>query len=138
MRSRDELVARFVRAVQARNAAALDSLVVSKAEYAFLYFPSSVYSHKPYELPPDIAWLLSDQNSRKGLVRVTRRLGGSKLGFQGYQCSDAITEGENRFWRSCQLTYIDPTTRRPIERKLFGAIIERDKRYKFLSYANDF
>ncbi len=138
VRNRDELVARFVVAIETGDTAALDSLLVSKAEYAFLYYPSSVYSRTPYELPPGIAWLLSEQNSTKGLTRVTRRLGGKRLDFRGYECSAVETEGENRFWRTCLVSYIDPTSRQAVTKKLFGAIMERAGRYKFLSYANDF
>jgi hypothetical protein len=138
VRSRDELVSRFVGAVETADAATLDSLLVSKAEYAFLYYPSSVYSRKPYQLPPGIAWLLSEQNSTKGLTRVTRRLGGKRLDFRGYECSAVETEGENRFWRTCLVSYLDPTSGQPVTKKLFGAIMERAGRYKFLSYVNDF
>lgn len=137
-RSRDQLVARFIDAIETLDSVTLKDLHVSKSEYGFLYFPSSVYSRKPYELPPDIAWLLSEQNSQKGRTRITQRLGGKPLDFQGYTCNETATEGDNRFWRSCQLRYIDPATNRPLTRQLFGAIMERDGRYKFLSYANDF
>ncbi len=137
-RNRNELVDRFVEAIEGQDTAALSRLVVSKAEYAFLYFPTSVYTRKPYELSPDIAWLLSEQNSRKGFIRLTRRLGGKSLDLRGYECSDAVTEGENRFWRTCQVTYVEGANRAPQKKKLFGAIIERSGSYKFLSYANDF
>ena len=132
------LIARFVTAIERRDEAALKSLLVSKDEYAFLYFPTSAYTRKPYELPPEIAWLLNDQNSRKGLRRLTLRLGGKRLAFREYECGLSVAEGENRFWRSCDMSYSDPSTGRPVTRKLFGAIIERRGRYKFLSYANDF
>lgn len=135
---RDQLVSQFVRALERTDTAALEKLVVSKAEYGFLYFPSSVYSRKPYELPPDIAWLLNEQNSRKGAIRILRRLGGRDLKFGGYTCSGSASEQENVFWRDCQVRYIDPTSARPVTRKLFGTIIQRGDRYKFLTYANDF
>lgn len=135
---RDDLVTRFVTAMESGDTAALERLAVSKAEYAFLYFPSSIYTRKPYELPPDIAWLLADQNSQKGLTRITRRLAGKPLTFSSYECGEPIVEGDNRFWRTCHMTYVDPTTGQPITRRLFGAIIERAGAYKFLSYANDF
>ncbi len=137
-RNRDELVKQFVAAVEGRDTTALERLVVSRAEYAFLYFPSSVYTRKPYELPPDVAWLLSEQNSKKGLIRLTRRLGGKPLSFRGYECTHPVAEGENRFWRTCQISYVDGTSGLQVKKKLFGAIIERSGSYKFLSYANDF
>jgi hypothetical protein len=138
VRSRDELITRFIRAVESADTATLETLLVSKAEYAFLYFPTSTYSRKPYELPPGIAWLLSEQNSQKGLTRVTRRLGGKKLNYGGYECSTTIAEGENRFWRTCLVHYNDPSSGQPVSKRLFGAIMEHAGRYKFLSYANDF
>ena len=136
--SRDTLIARFASAIESGDREALKSLLVSKAEYAFLYFPTSAYSRKPYELPPEIAWLLSEQNSIKGFTRLTRRLGGKRIVVRGYECSDSVTEGANRFWRDCRVTYIDPANGLPVTRVLFGAIMERGGRYKFLSYANDF
>jgi len=136
--SRDALVERFVRALETGDTAALGRLHVSKAEYAFVYFPTSAYTRKPYELPPDIAWMLSEQNSAKGFTRISRRLGGKKLDVRGYECAPAVTEGENRFWRSCHVSYVDPATGHPVTKKLFGAIMQHGRGYKFLSYANDF
>ena len=136
--TRDDLVVRFFDALESADTAGLRALLVSKAEYAYLYFPTSVYSRKPYELPPDIAWLLSEQNNVKGLTRMTRRLGGTSLDYRGYDCAVNVTESENRFWRSCDVSYTDPTTGEMVKKRLFGAIMERDGQYKFLSYANDF
>lgn len=136
-RGRDEIVSRFISAVERADTAAFESLALSKAEYGFLYYPSSVYSRKPYELPPDIAWLLNEQNGQKGATRVLRRLGGRGLHFGGYTCGATAREGENAFWRDCEVEYVDPATSRQVKRKLFGTIMERGGRYKFLSYAND-
>lgn len=136
--TRDELVQDFIRAVERNDTAAVSRMHVSRAEYAYLYFPTSIYMRKPYLQPPEIAWLLSSQSSEKGIARVLRRLGGRKLGFGGYRCGENGREGDNTFWRSCTVTYRDPTSRSVVTRRLFGAIIERDGRYKFLSYANDF
>jgi hypothetical protein len=135
---RDELVSKFMRTLERADTAALEQLVLSKAEYAYLYYPSSVYSRKPYELAPDIAWLLNEQNSRKGATRILRRLSGRDLRFGGYTCGAPIEEQENVFWRDCQVRYVDPSSARGVTRQLFGAIIQRGDRYKFLSYTNDF
>jgi hypothetical protein len=135
---RDQLVSKFVNALERADTAALENLVLSKAEYGFLYFPSSVYSRKPYELAPDIAWLLNEQNSRKGATRMLRRLSSRDLNFGGYTCANPVSEQENVFWRDCQVRYLDPASSKPVTRKLFGTIMRRGDRYKFLSYANDF
>lgn len=137
-RGRDALVSRFIEALERADTAVLEKLVLSKAEYGFLYFPASVYSRKPYELPPDIAWLLNEQNGQKGATRLLRRLGGHALHFGGYTCGSSVSEQENIFWRDCQVKYLDPGSSRPVARKLFGTIMERGGRFKFLSYANDF
>lgn len=136
--SRDDLVRHFMAALERADSAELARLHVSRAEYAFLYYPTSVYTRKPYELSPDIAWLLSDQNSRKGRDRIMRRLAGRRLELHGYECGVAATEGRNRFWRSCHVSFTDLTTAEKATRKLFGPIIERDGGYKLLSYSNDF
>lgn len=137
-RSRDKLVSDFIKALQRADTVALARLRVSKPEYAFLYFPSSVYSRKPYELPPDVAWLLSEQNSQKGAIRLLRRLSGRDLHFDGYACGTSAREQGNVFWRDCQVSYVDPASSVRVTRRLFGAIMQREGRYKFLSYANDF
>jgi hypothetical protein len=137
-RSRDRLVSEFVEALERADTATLAKLRVSKPEYAFLYYPTSVYSAKPYELPPDVAWLLSEQNSQKGAIRLLRRLSGRDLHFDGYACGASAHERDNVFWRDCQVSYLDPATSVRVTRQLFGAIMQREGRYKFLSYANDF
>lgn len=136
--SRDELVERFMRAIQANDTASVRQMLVSQAEYAYLYFPTSSYMNKPYELAPALAWFLNVQNSEKGITRVMRRLGGHDLAFKGYTCAEEAAEGENSFWRSCTVTYRDPLSESQVTRRIFGAIMERNGRHKFLSYANDF
>jgi len=136
-RSADDLVRQFLTAVGKADTAALAGLTLSRAEYAWLYFPTSVYATAPYELPPDIAWTLSTAVNEKGVSRVVHRLGGAAIRFHGYRCGQEAREGANRFWRQCTLEYEHPEEGR-VSRRLFGTIMERDRRYKFLSYANDF
>lgn len=136
--SRDALVRAFISALEANDTSAVRRLHVSRAEYAYLYFPTSVYMNKPYRQDPAVAWFLSVQNSEKGITRILRRLGGRALTFGGYDCGAEGREGKNIFWRSCTVNYFDPQDGARVTRRLFGAIIERDGQYKFLSYANDF
>lgn len=136
--SRDSLVAAFMHAVQANDSVQIRRILVSQAEYAYLYFPSSIYMNKPYELAPALAWFLNVQNSEKGITRVIRRLAGHDLAFESYSCAEEATEGENSFWRECTVAYRDPQTRAPVTRRIFGTIMERDGVFKFLTYANDF
>jgi hypothetical protein len=135
--SLDELVASFIAAVERSDTAELARLTLTRAEYAFAYFSHSAYMHEPYELPPEIAWMLGTAASEKGVGRVMRLLGGQRLEYRGYRCERESAEGPNRFWRDCLADYLHPREGR-VSRRLFGTIIEHRGRYKFLTYANDF
>ena len=113
-------------------------MAISRAEYGYLYYPTSAYARKPYELAPDVAWLLSSQSGEKGLTRLVQRLSGRVLRSSGYRCGQPSTEAKNRIWRDCTVTFIDPATSITVTRQLFGSIIEREGRFKLLSFANDF
>lgn len=136
--SRDALVTAFVLALERSDTAAIQGMQVSRAEYAHLYFPSSIYMRPPYRQPPAVAWFLNSENSTKGISRVLGRLGGRSLEFRGYTCLDESAEGNNSFFRSCALDYFDRDESARVNRRLFGTIIARDGHYKFLSYSNDF
>ena len=136
--SRNELVGEFMLALEQNDTATVRRLHISRAEYAYLYFPSSRYMSEPYRQPPSVAWLLNAQNSDKGISRVMQRLGGRHLEWSGYTCPDETREGDNTFFRSCTAEYVDPQTNARVTRRLFGTIIARDGQHKFLSYANDF
>jgi hypothetical protein len=73
------------------------------------------------------------QSSEKGIGRALRRFGGERLVLRGYWC-DAGPErqGPNLIWTGC-VVRLDAA---PDGLRLFGAIIERAGRFKFLSYAN--
>jgi len=136
--SRDSLVNLVIGLLERNDSSGLAATLITRAEYAYLYYPTSVYATKPYELAPDIAWLLSVENSQKGGIRLIQRLGGRSLEVTGYRCGDALTEGVNRIWRDCAVSFTDPGSSTAVTRRLFGAIIERNGRFKILSFANDF
>lgn len=129
---RADLVARFRHALEHHDTLALRRLVLDRAEYGYLYYPGSRYTRPPLQQDPGIAWLLLQANSEKGIARVLRRFGGTPLPFATHQCgSEPEREGRNSLWTGCVLGTGDSATR------LFGSIIERDGRFKFVSYAND-
>ena len=134
--SRDALFDQFVRAVEDSNAAVLRSLRLDVAEFAYLYYPPSRYTRAPYELPPATLWLLIEQNGLKGEARVLQHYGGRSLNVNGYRCEDEPrTEGPNRLWEHCLLERADDTGQR-FQERLFGSILERDGKFKFVSIAN--
>jgi hypothetical protein len=135
--SRDALVADFMRALERGDSVRLVQLFISQREFAWVYFPTSIYMSKPYELPPEIAWLLTVADSEKGFKRLLRRLGGRPLRYSAVECERRESDSRHSYWRDCFVRYTHPTEG-AVRRRLFGSIIERDGRHKFLSYANDF
>jgi hypothetical protein len=81
--TRDALVQRFVRAVERRDTLALRAMALSRAEFAYLYYPSTRYVRAPYELAPETLWFLSLQNSEKGIGRLVDRRGGAVARARG-------------------------------------------------------
>jgi hypothetical protein len=137
--SRDSLVRRFARAVERRDTVALREMALSRAEFAYLYYPSTRYVRRPYELDPETLWFLSLQNSEKGIGRLLERRGGRPLGLVAHACADAPTvEGENRLHDRCVVDHRPPGADSVERRRLFGTIIERAGAFKFVSYANDY
>lgn len=135
-RSRDELVERFVAAVGENSVSALDSITLNVAEFAHLYFPTSIYAQRPYAQPPAVNWLLLEQNSLKGRARLLRHYGGRRLVVEAHECAvDPTVEGRNRIHEQCTLTIrINGDGLENV--RLFGSIIERDGRFKLMSLAN--
>src|SRR5688572_10414606 len=132
--SRAELMEMLAAALRDSSAAGLYSLRLSAPEFAYLYFPSSHFAREPYRHPPQLAWMMIEQNSIKGETRLLRRFGGGDISFTGHTClHPPVTEGENRLWQGCT---VDMATAHATLR-LFGTIIERKGRFKFVSFAND-
>lgn len=136
---RAALARRFLAAVSTRDTAAFGSMVLSRAEFAWLVFPHHIYASPPYELDPEIFWMQLTAGSAKGLGRTLERLGGASLAFQGLDCRRdtlQVSGGPIRVWSSCGIRYREGDSLRT--RRLFGSIVEREGRFKLLSYANDF
>ena len=135
-RTRDDLVRRFARAVEARDTAALRRLVLSRGEYAFLYYPTSAQGLPPYSLPPELLWLMMVEQSNRGVTRLLAERAGRPLGVAGLRCvGDSTLEGKNRLWGPCLIRRVEAPGD-TVEERLFGPIIERDGRFKFVSYSN--
>lgn len=136
--SRDALVVAVVNALARNDTLTFERLALNRAEWAWLYYPTTPLAHPPYELPPALAWFQLQETNRKGVFRALREYGGQKLDYRGYHCSRAAqTEGANRIWTDCTVTLALPGEA-SVEVRLFAAILERDGRFAVLSYHNDF
>jgi hypothetical protein len=132
--SREELVRAFVSAVERRDTAALRGMVLRKDEFAWIYYPASHLSKPPYELPPDLVWFQMQGLSEKGARLLLDDLGGRPLGYLDHRCTPR-QEGDHRIHGYCELRRLSAAGD-TLRERLFGLIIEREGRYKFVSYAN--
>jgi hypothetical protein len=136
--SRESLIAAFMRGLEARDTAALVRLTISRAEFAYLVYPESPFSGEPLLQSPDLVWLRHSTASAVGLTRLLDRLSGRLLRLQSANCHAApIIEKQNRIWQNCLVRYSAPDGSSE-SKKLFAAVIEREGRFKILSYANAF
>jgi hypothetical protein len=134
---RDTLIVRFLAAVEHGDTASVRNMVLSRAEFAFLYYPVSPYSRPPMQQAPALTWFLLLQESQKGITRVFDRYSRRPLHYVSHACeASPRAEGSFRFWDRCAITYRDGGT--TVIRRFFGSIVERDGHFKFMSYANDF
>lgn len=133
--SREALAQRFMTALVQNDTAAIHKLVLSPAEFIELYYPFSQYTKPPYKQSPGLLWFLIQQNSQKGISRALQRFGGNDVGYQRIDCQEPPeVQGRNRFW-TCVVRWT-PEPNKPDPLRLFGSIMERDGRFKFVSYAN--
>lgn len=134
--TRDSLVKAFVAAVEANDTTSLVGLMIDRAEFGYLVYPTSRYTRPPYRQSPDIVWLRIRIESNKSASRLLARLGGKPLGFTGYRCApNPEVEGPNRLWSACVARH-SAGTAGSTEMRLFGDIVERDGRFKFVSLSN--
>jgi hypothetical protein len=131
--SRDSLVRLFERALARRDTAALKRLQLTREEFAYLYYPDSKMARPPYELGPDMMWIQIESQSNRGLQRLLARQGGRKLGIRALDCQPPERQSAVVI-HQCGVRTNGATD--TTVKQLFGSIIERDGRFKFVGYAN--
>lgn len=132
--SREELERRFVKALEARDTTTLAALALTKAEFAWLYYPTVKSGMGETGLRPELMWLLLDSNSRKGLRVILAKLAGSPLPYDRHHCAEPEMEGDNRLWFPC--VYTTAAAGDSVRVRLYGPIMERGGVYKFVGLAN--
>ncbi len=134
--SRSALAERWAAAVAASDTGTLNTLLLDRAEFAWLYYPTSRMSQPPYEAPPELLWGQLLASSNKGATALLRQYGGQPLRVLGVQCDEPVqVEGSNRLFDKCIVRFKSGSAS-PSAGQLFGTIIERDGRFKFIGYAN--
>lgn len=135
--SRQALVAQFITALATSNKATLGRLTLSRAEYAYLYFPNTPDASRENGLTPQRGWDQITRASEKGIGRALTRIGGKPITLESLHCpASPRTASPMRLHSGCTLTLglADGTT---FDGRLFGSIIEYAGRFKFVGYAND-
>lgn len=134
-RSKEALVERLAKDLAARDSADLSAMIMTQAEFAWLFYEESPLSKPPYEAPPGLLYGQLLTASDKGARDLLARLGGSAVRVSGLDCPAPEIEGRNRLYKRCTVTFAAPG-KKPLSGNLFGTILERDGRFKLLSYAN--
>jgi hypothetical protein len=132
----DALVARWVVAIEQHDTAALNAMVISRAEFAWLYYPTSELAKLPYEAPPELVWGQILTGSDDGVRKALRRFGGRRLSIRDVRCARSPqVEGTNRLYMDCRTTVMTVAdTLKNV--RMFGTILERDGRFKFIGHGN--
>lgn len=128
------LLAEILDLLATSDTAGFERIALDRAEFAYLYYPSSPLARAPYELPPELAWFRLRQENRIGVLRMLREMGGSRHPDAELVCPEnPVMQSENRIWTGCRVRTADGE-----EVGLFGALLEREGLWKVISFANDY
>jgi hypothetical protein len=133
--TRDALVREFVRALTSADTAALRQLTLSRAEFGWLYYPSTPQGLPPYDLSPGLLWTMLALHGERGLRHALEGFGGRPARYLAHNCDARVSrEGANTVYGPCvvRLALAADT----VERRLVGLIVNRGGRFKFVSLAN--
>jgi len=133
--SQEALVRRFIGALERRDTAAFAAMRITKPEFAYLYYPTNPIGKPPYDLSPELMYFQLEGNSAKGLGHALEERGGRPLHYVGSACGTTQPQGENVAHLNCTIRRVQAPGDTVTE-SLFGAILERHGRFKFISYGN--
>jgi hypothetical protein len=135
--STEAVVDAYVRALEIRDTASIARLAITRAEFAWLYYPTTPQGLSPYDVEPGLLWFLLTSRSDKGARRALTTYGGQEHKVVGQDCgSTGSREGKNTIWGPCTVRWVGERGD-TVSKQLIGQIIERDGEFKVLSYSND-
>ena len=135
--SRQALVRRFLRGLANHDTAALLAMSVSAREFVDLVYPSSPFTHAPYRQSAGLSWMLIRNPSQSGLTRLLRRAADIHATYVDHRCATPPErQGRNVIWTSCSISVRAGNGQLESHRYL-GSILERDGRFKVLSFRNE-
>lgn len=132
--SLDALLRRYWATLTSGDSMALQPLVVSKAEFAHLYFPES--AEPASGMQPHISWLLLSNNSGRGLARALAIASDSDAPILGTACIDRRQiAGRNIVHGPCGIVRSASAKRDTLW--ITNHVIERGGVFKLMSFANE-
>lgn len=130
----DALLRRYWARLVVGDSLGMRPLVMSKAEFAWLYLPESV--ERANGMPPGPFWLLLSNNGGRGLARALGLAAGGDSTLVGTTCRpDELPAGPGRVLGPCAV--IRRGGSRPDTVWLVKHVIARDGIFKLMSFAND-
>lgn len=130
----EALIGRYLEALAAGDLRAAAKLIITPAEFAYLYYPNSREAAPPYELDPGLVWLRLTSESEKGLRQAANFLMGRRPHLVEYGCERQERFHEVTTFSRCTVTLTDGTD--TLKVRLFGSILEHRGQFKFLTLAN--
>jgi hypothetical protein len=134
--SREALVRRFLKALAANDTADIRAMVIHAREFSDLYYLDSPYSRPPYRQSVSLAWRLIQDPSLTNISTLLAKRGGQPISYVSDACDPKVEhEGKTTRYTGCLVT-VRENGGKPVNRRLFGSIVERGGQFKFLSYTN--
>ncbi len=130
----DALLRRYWATLVRGDSMALQPLVVSKPEFAYLYFPES--AEPATGMQPHVSWLLLSNNSGRGLARALALAAESDSAIVGTACTvQQIVAGRNTIHGPCGIVRRGASKRDTLW--ITNHVIERGGVFKLMSFANE-
>ncbi len=134
--NREALVDRWANAIGANDTTDLNAMIMNRTEFAWLYYTDSPMSRPPYEAPPELLWGQLLASSNKGATQLVGRFGGSRVTASRLRCTaPPDTQGANVLYSKCEVRLSAPG-KATVDGVMFGTILERDGRFKFVGLSS--
>jgi hypothetical protein len=132
--SLEDLAREVLRCLRAQDADGLHALRITRDEYLELLFPEFDEAKRPSTIPPEFHWKLMDLNSRKGLRGVLSEFGGTDFELLRIEVGDLRGYARCRLHNKVLLHLRKRSDGTTGVEELFGSVVERDGRFKLLSF----
>jgi hypothetical protein len=132
---RAALAGAVTRALATRDTAALHALLLTKGEYAWLYYPTAAQGLPPYDLAPSLYWFTLEGRNGRALASLLDASAFAGSRYLAHDCGTAaVHEGENTLWGPCTIRAVTPGGD-TLGARVLSLVIERGGKWKVVSYS---